>query len=386
MKIVHICLGCFYIDNYSYQENLLPKYHKKMGHDVSIIASLLSFDENGETCILDKKPTYLNEYQIPVTRLDYDFRIKKVGKFFRKFKGTSETIEKISPDIIFIHGSQFLDMINIVKYVKRNPGVKVFYDNHADFSNSARNWFSKFVMHRFLWKFTAKIIEPYTTRIYGVLPARVDFLVDVYNVPKEKIEFLPMGADDDEINFENKHLTRNKIRKELEISPDEFVILIGGKIDYAKTQILDFLRLADKLPKNVKILTFGSISKDLREEFNEVCKNEKIIYVGWLDSKKIYEYFHASDLGVFPGRHSVIWEQAVGSGLPCVFKYWQGTTHVDMGGNCEFLYTDTNKEILKVISNIINSKGKYNEMKSQSEKLGIPYFSYQKISEKSIRF
>ncbi len=30
MKIVHMCLGCFYPDNYSYQENMLPKYHKEM--------------------------------------------------------------------------------------------------------------------------------------------------------------------------------------------------------------------------------------------------------------------------------------------------------------------------------------------------------------------
>ena len=29
MKIVHLCLGCFYIDNYSYQENMLPKFHKE---------------------------------------------------------------------------------------------------------------------------------------------------------------------------------------------------------------------------------------------------------------------------------------------------------------------------------------------------------------------
>lgn len=27
MKILHICLASFYIDNYSYQENLLPKFH-----------------------------------------------------------------------------------------------------------------------------------------------------------------------------------------------------------------------------------------------------------------------------------------------------------------------------------------------------------------------
>ena len=36
MKILHLMLACFYIDNYSYQENYLPKYHKKQGNDVEI--------------------------------------------------------------------------------------------------------------------------------------------------------------------------------------------------------------------------------------------------------------------------------------------------------------------------------------------------------------
>ena len=44
MKILHLMLACFYIDKYSYQENYLPKYHKKQGHDVEIIASLFTFE------------------------------------------------------------------------------------------------------------------------------------------------------------------------------------------------------------------------------------------------------------------------------------------------------------------------------------------------------
>ena len=39
MKIMHPCLAAFYIDDYGYQENILPKAHKKSGHDVEIVAS-----------------------------------------------------------------------------------------------------------------------------------------------------------------------------------------------------------------------------------------------------------------------------------------------------------------------------------------------------------
>ena len=40
MKIIHCCLAAFYIDNFSYQENILPKIHKLQGNDVFIIKNL----------------------------------------------------------------------------------------------------------------------------------------------------------------------------------------------------------------------------------------------------------------------------------------------------------------------------------------------------------
>ena len=61
MKILHLMLGCFYIDNYSYQENYLPKHHKLQGHDVEIVASLVTFDENGKATRLPHASKYTNE-------------------------------------------------------------------------------------------------------------------------------------------------------------------------------------------------------------------------------------------------------------------------------------------------------------------------------------
>lgn len=52
MKVVHLCLGCFFPDNYSYQENMLPKFHKQLGYDVEVIASLATFDKNGKASFL----------------------------------------------------------------------------------------------------------------------------------------------------------------------------------------------------------------------------------------------------------------------------------------------------------------------------------------------
>ena len=40
-------------------------------------------------------------------------------------------------------------------------------------------------------------------------------------------------------------------------------------------------------------------------------------------SKDSYDYFEASDLVVFPGCHSVMWEQVTGQGKPMLVKIGQ---------------------------------------------------------------
>ena len=196
MRILHLCLGCFYVDNHSYQENMLPKYHQRLGHEVYIIASTLSFDSNGNACNV-APGAYENEYGIPVRRLAYRRHLPaSVGKFLRLYEPFMDAVEEIRPDVIFIHGCQFLDIYKLLPYLRKNK-VTVFVDNHADFSNSATNFLSKNILHKFLWRRCAQAIEPYTRMFYGVLPARVDFLKDIYRLPAEKVRLLVMGVDDE---------------------------------------------------------------------------------------------------------------------------------------------------------------------------------------------
>ena len=120
MKIVHLCLASFFPDNYSYQENLLPKFHKELGYDVEVIASTQSFDEHGKVCYLSNVGTYRNEYDIKVTRLPYKTD-NKIWKKLKRYQGCYEAIRRAKPDILFIHGGQFLDIDQVARYAKENP-------------------------------------------------------------------------------------------------------------------------------------------------------------------------------------------------------------------------------------------------------------------------
>src|SRR5699024_5967987 len=130
------------------------------------------------------------------------------------------------------------------------------------------------------------------------------------------------------------------------INKKDFLIVTGGKIDNTKKQIMLLIKAVKHIKnRNVKLILFGSIAQELREKVQDLLDDSMVHYIGWIESQDCYKYFAASDLAVFPGRHSVLWEQAVGTGVPCLFRYWDGTTHVDVGGNSLFLYNDTVNEI-----------------------------------------
>ncbi len=380
MKIVHLCLGNFFPDNYSYQENMLPKFHKKQGYDVEVIASLETFDKDGKSCLYSGDMNYINENNVPVTRLNYK-NPQKIYKKLRRFVGFEETLNKAKPDILFIHNVQFLDIDKVVKYVKKHPKTKVFCDNHADYVNSAHNPLSRNVLHGIIWKHCAQSIEPYTTKFYGVLPARVDFLREVYDLPKEKCELLVMGADDDRVSQASAPAVRKAVRESYGIKDDEILLVTGGKIDHNKPQTLTLMEAVNKInnPK-IKLTVFGSVVPELKEKFNSLlCDN--VIYSGWKKSDDIYDEFAAADIVVFPGLHSVLWEQAVAMGKPCIFKKINGFTHVDIGGNCLFFENDSEDEYINKIKLSIE---KLDEIKKAAETHGKEKFSYNNIAKRSV--
>jgi len=197
MKITHIALCGPVTDHMTYQDNLLPKFHKKMNFEVSMITSKYIWDKG--FIGIDYRDKYKNEYGIKTIRLESKFSTN-INSKLKLYKNLYEVLLDENPDILFIHGVQFLNIIDIIKYVKMHAHVKIFVDNHADFSNSARTWLSKNILHKILWRKMAKMIEPYTTKFYGVLPARVKFLEDIYKLPIKKLDLLLMGADDEKVS------------------------------------------------------------------------------------------------------------------------------------------------------------------------------------------
>lgn len=384
MKILHICLAGLFMDGWGYQDNMIAKYHVSFGYDVTVITNQWVFDENSNYVKTDKKQE-TDRWGVKIIRLpikgDKPYTYK-----FKRYVGLYDSIVKIQPDIIFLHSSQIMDVDDIVRYKKEKPQVKLYVDNHCDYSNSATNWLSKYILHGIIWKRSTQKLNPYTVKFYGVLPARVDFLIERYKLKPERVELLEMGADDELVELADKQQGKLDTRKKLGYENDDFLLITGGKIDHAKRQTLLLMKALKEIKNTkLKLLIFGSVVEDMKDEFMELCDaDERIQYIGWIASNDTYPYFAAADLAIFPGRHSVMWEQVAGQGIPMICKYWDGTTHVDVGGNVIFLHEDSKEEIKKVVESLMDKGKEYQEMLQVAQQVAKKRFSYNEIAKRAI--
>ena len=235
-----------------------------------------------------------------------------------------------------------------------------------------------------MFGFIARKLSEYAIKFWGVTPWRVDYLQKVYSVKPEKTGLLVMGGDEKLVDWENRIDIRHHIRLKYEIPDDAFLVVSGGKIDRAKNIHLLIEAISKLKDCNVFLLVFGNLTKDMSDYCTPLFK-DNIKYVGWLDAKDVYPYFLASDLAVFPGTHSVLWEQAMASGIPGIFKDWDGGfSHIDCGGNA-LLLSEISVDILTCeIDRLVKDLYRYNRMKDVAENSARKEFSYIEIARKSI--
>lgn len=381
MKILHLCLGNFFIDNYSYQENMLPKYHVKQGHEVMVVASLFTFNNLGKGMNLPHPSKYQDNNGFTIVRLA-NKKPTKWNRFFRHFEGLKQTIEAFSPDVIFSHNVSYGDTTIVVQYLKRHPNVRLFADNHADYVNSAKNWWSRHLLHPVIWRHFAKKLEPYLTKCYGVTPMRCRFLKEMYHIRPDLVEYLPLGVDDDLIP-EGKEMIRTGIRKELGCTEDDFLIFTGGKIDRLKNThiLIEALKKLDS--PAIHLVICGVLTPEMEYLKETIESDSRLHYLGWCDAEKVMNCMLASDLACFPGTHSTLWEQAVGVGLPSVFKRWPEMEQVNVNGNCMFILGDNVDELSKVLLELSLKQELYCKIKGFANEASNS-FRYSEIAKKSI--
>lgn len=385
MKIVYIARK--FLEGFAYQDNELAEMHAILGHEVTVISSIsddssLYFDmsliKTSRTSDKDTKSLGYKIIRLPIKH--------KVNFRFWEFKNLISVLEKLNPDLIFFHGSPMLCLLDIAKYKKVHPEVKLVMDCHTDYNNAAHGFVSRVLMHKMLYRWviakTARQVDLY----YYLGPNIKTFMKDMYLIPDNKLKFLPRGGMLEHMDFKNTAEIRHNIRKRLGISQDDIVIVSGGKLD-SKKMSHNLCKAINRMNyPDVHLILFGTIEKNYEEQLRIAVKsNIKIHLIGWISSKDVYNYFLASDIACFPGGHSVMWEQAICCGLPLVVKDWyKGMYYLNVNDNVILLPDSDTEYIEEALKKLIANPDMRLQMKKNAENDGRQYFSYRRIAESII--
>lgn len=317
MKIIHLCLSCFYIDGYSYQENQLISEHVGSGHDVQVLASTESFDNEGRLTYL-QAGTYMGTDGAMVTRLPYRFNaISSFARKLRSYEGLMNCLERIKPEVIIFHGLCSWDLLTVAKYCRENTSVKFYADSHEDFNNSARSFLSKWGLHYFIYRPILRKCLSEIKFILCISTETMDFVHEMYGVSRDRLEYFPLGGQlfEDEEYLELRRSTREK----MQWRDEDRVFLQSGKIDAAKRldHTLEAFRHLDN--PHAKLIIAGLLMPEVRDALEPQLKSDpRITYLGWVTPEHLRQLLCGADVYVQPGSQSATMQMALCSRRPVI--------------------------------------------------------------------
>jgi hypothetical protein len=389
MKILMLCE--LYIKSLEYQENLLVKYYRKHGHEVTVITStyenVFDYYNNKHDNSVPAKVIY--DHGAKIIKLPFKFNY--LGKI-KKYTSIKKIVEEVQPDLLYVHDIM-PNMFEMLDYKKKNPHVKMIMDYHADYSNSANGWLSLNILHKVIRKyFYMDPIRKHISKFYPIVPGSTKFLNEVYKIPHNEMDLLPLGADTDLVAEIKNEKIREEIRNKLGINNDEIIIFTGGKFTPAKKTDLLIKAFNEIKDTKLHLLIIGDADQHNQEYKKELLalsnNNPNIHYIGWLNNRGVYEHLSASDLAVFPASQSIVWQQAIASGLPLIVGDVgeQSVQYLnEFGAITELKKEDINKEkIKKSIEDIIYRKDELSLRKELALKTSSKYLDWNHLINKTL--
>lgn len=386
MKILMIC--DFFHESQQYQENLLTKYYLKFGHEVTILASTFY-------SIFKYKSGNYNLKKGEIANFDDNFKIIRqpysinIFNRVRKLRHIKATIIEESPDLIFVHGLP-LNLFEPIAYKKKNPHCRLVFDSHADYSNSAQNRISLFILHRTFYRTIFKLIYKKLDKIFFITPETKLFLNQEWSIPNHRMSFLPLGADTDYIKEISTNNIREIVRKSFHIHANDFVVFTGGKLSRDKKTelVIKSFLLLNRKDSHLIIVGDGTDITYKNELISLSERHPRIHFTNWIEGKEVYNYMCASDVAVFPASQSVMWQQAIGTGLPLIIGQTKGQDAGYLNRNDNLFLIEegmvNERSIFDFLNLLISDVNLLVTMKMNALKTTDEFLSYDKISQFSL--
>lgn len=390
MRIFMLC--DFYNESLEYQENLLVKYYRKHGHEVTVVASTFEsvFDYYNDRHDSALPMRDYEDQGARVIKLPYRFNVLNR---LRAYMRIDALLNEARPDLIFVHDIM-LNLPDCVRYVERHPACKMILDYHADYSNSGKNALSLKILHGVIRRRFLDHARPHLSRIFPIVPAGATFLHEVYKVPHHEMELLPLGADTDVAAEVRRRGDGRALRYSLGIGEDEIVIFTGGKLAPSKQIEVLFDAVARLPSRPLQVVVIGDAGPEHESYRRGLIKlaagRANIHFVGWLGSLDVYRYLDMANLAVFPASQSILWQQAIAMGLPLIVG---NTGHQDISYlNCHRNIVILSKEDIRgdrladAIDGIVGNPSRMSQMREGAARVAADCLDWNKLILKTLDF
>lgn len=376
MRIVHLCVSCFFIDNRHYQENELVAAHVTQGHDVHVVASTHVHDAQGR-----RSTTTTGEYTSAegarIVRIPYKRGIPHiVARSLRIHSGVFEYLEACRPDVILFHGICGWELLTVARYRRKYPNTIVYADTHTDFLNSARTVMSKWLLHYVYYRLIVHRALPQLDKVLCISTLTREFAQYFYGIPNEKLElFLLGGRPLANMDYDRR---RRDTRESLGIDENCVLFVQSGK-QYGRKKLLEALRAFTAHPDtNFRWLIVGVLMEDIRDEAEAlIASDPRIELTGWKTPVELESLLSAADVYLQPGSQSATMQTSICCRCAVVLEALPGH-EIYVSENGWLLGNDCG--LVDVFNAISNHEVELCRMQMASKKIAAHSLDYSKLA------
>ena len=381
MRILHLCLSCFYIDNSLYQENELVREHVALGHEVKVIASTETMSKGGQLSYTEPGE-YLGSDGATVKRLPYRRLLPhQVMRKLRMHPGVLEEIASFAPDVMIFHGTCGWEILTASKYAARHPHVRLFIDSHEDANNSARSFVSREFLHRRYYGPLLRRALPVDGSVFCISLETMDFVHQTYGIARERLEFFPLGGRPlPDHEYEER---RAEKRAALGLSDSQIMFFQSGKFDRLKRLRAALLAFAATPDPDFRLFLSGVVMQDENadEIHRLVAQDERVTFLGWSDPSEMVSLLAAADVYLQPGSQSVTMQNSMCQ--RCAVVIDNVKSHQPYVQDNGYL-TEAGADLAEILQEISSNKSRIGFMKERSHAIALQILDYSKLASRLI--
>lgn len=210
----------------------------------------------------------------------------------------------------------------------------------------------------------------------------IEFLIEIYGVPKEKIVFIQHGVPD-------LHFGQEKSKKEFKLESKKVILTFGfiGRNKGIETVIKALPEVVKKHPELIYIVlgkTHPNVLRHSGEEYRiflmrlvkSLQLEKHVIFLNeFINERDLFKYLHASDIYITPYLNeaqitSGTLSYAVGVGSAVISTpYWHAAELLDEGRGRLFNFGDSN-ELTSILNELLDNPDVLNELKRKASEYG----------------